>query len=212
MMKLKSGKKYETADGTVVGPMFGPTVGPDDDGYFHAFINGLGGTWHSDGTRWAYGISCGDLIRRHYTKQKPALSAALTQSRAETAAAYERAAWVCVTAAHERRDQLEAGRNVPAHAVNVPQQMRWSAGAIQAETLRDAIRALATPDQSSALAGVIVDVRENALREASEICAKQSETFASKEYSANQPLASFNERFACEECRTAILAAITQEK
>ena len=66
-MKLKHGKKYETADGVVVGPM----KGPDEDGDYSAFVGEYELLWHFDGTRWAEGV-CGDLIRRHYKKPKPA--------------------------------------------------------------------------------------------------------------------------------------------
>lgn len=62
-MKLKHGKKYETADGVVVGPM----KGPDEDGDYSAFVGKYELLWHTDGTRWAEGV-CGDLIRRHYKK------------------------------------------------------------------------------------------------------------------------------------------------
>jgi hypothetical protein len=65
-MRLKHGKKYETADGVVVGPMI--DVG---DGYFEAKVGEYGLLWIEHGERWASGV-CGDLIRRHYTKPKPA--------------------------------------------------------------------------------------------------------------------------------------------
>jgi len=60
-MKLKSGKKYETADGTVY------QVRDMNDGFFdeNDFSNIL---WRTDGS----GIENSDLIRRHYTKPKPA--------------------------------------------------------------------------------------------------------------------------------------------
>jgi hypothetical protein len=66
-MRLKHGKKYETADGVVVGPM----IGPDKDGYFEANVGDYGLLWDKRGKRWIEG-KCGDLIRRHYTKPKPA--------------------------------------------------------------------------------------------------------------------------------------------
>ena len=66
-MKLRNGKKYETADGVVVGPM----KGPDAYGDYSALVGENELIWNPDGTRWAKGV-CGDLIRRHYKKPKPA--------------------------------------------------------------------------------------------------------------------------------------------
>lgn len=53
--------------------------------------------------------------------------------------------------------------------------------------------------------------REQAIRECAEICAAQSKEFLSPGYAANQPLGSFLERFAVEECTKAILALSTRE-
>jgi hypothetical protein len=39
---------------------------------------------------------------------------------------------------------------------------------------------------------------------AAQVCEKQSEIFGSDEYATGQPLSSFEERFACDECANAI--------
>jgi hypothetical protein len=60
-MKLKHGKKYETADGVVY------RVREDNDGYFDE-SDDTPLLWRPDGS----GAANPDLIRRHYTKPKPA--------------------------------------------------------------------------------------------------------------------------------------------
>lgn len=70
-----------------------------------------------------------------------ALELALTQSRAETAAAYERAA-ECIECAPKRMRLVDI----------------------------EAIRALATPEQSAALDAIKAETRAQGMREAAEIC------------------------------------------
>jgi hypothetical protein len=60
-MKLKHGKKYETADGVVY------RVRDNNDGYFDE-SDDTPLLWRPDGS----GVANPDLIRRHYTKPKPA--------------------------------------------------------------------------------------------------------------------------------------------
>lgn len=61
-MKLRDGKKYETADGVVY------RVRDNNDGYFD-ISDITQHLWNKDGR----GIKpTGDLIRRHYTKPQPA--------------------------------------------------------------------------------------------------------------------------------------------
>jgi hypothetical protein len=60
-MKLKNGKKYETADGTVY------KVRDNKDGWFDV-SNKTPHLWFNDGTSHIFP----NLIRRHYTKPKPA--------------------------------------------------------------------------------------------------------------------------------------------
>lgn len=52
----------------------------------------------------------------------------------------------------------------------------------------------------TAIATAIMDERERAAK----ICEEQAVQFLSPQYSFNQPLGSFTERFACEECAAAI--------
>lgn len=52
------------------------------------------------------------------------------------------------------------------------------------------------------------DSRQQALEEAIAACRAQQVSFASPEYSTGQPLASFTERFACNQCIEAIRALI----
>lgn len=59
-MKLKHGKKYETADGVVY------RVRDMNDGYFDE-SDDTNPLWRADGS----GAGNPDLIRRHYTKPKP---------------------------------------------------------------------------------------------------------------------------------------------
>jgi len=61
--QLKDGKKYETADGVV----YGPVRECDKDEYFDLPDDEVL-LWRPDGT----GVMNFDLIRRHYTKPKPA--------------------------------------------------------------------------------------------------------------------------------------------
>jgi hypothetical protein len=86
----------------------------------------------------------GDILgwRKHRIE---ALELALTQSRAETAAVIERAAAIAYETAHNTSDISK---------------------------IRDAIRALATPDQSAALDAV----RADAMREAAEYMQRYSHT------------------------------------
>ena len=79
------------------------------------------------------------------------LREALTKSRAETAAAYERAAETAEDYVAMRINQIETEKSKAAINIDVPQIMRWGAGKVQAEAIRDAIRILATPDQTAAL-------------------------------------------------------------
>lgn len=48
---------------------------------------------------------------------------------------------------------------------------------------------------------------EMGLRQAAEICRQQAREFLDPGYATGQPLSSFNERFACDECAKAIEAA-----
>lgn len=116
-----------------------------------------------------------------------ALSAALTQSRAETAAVIERAA-----------QEVDCG----GCRGDCPMPATCCA--------RDAasIRAIATPDQSSALAAVEAAAEARGMWKAAEICAEQTSFFASQDYTTCQPLSSFSERFAYKTCQQAILIAI----
>lgn len=50
-------------------------------------------------------------------------------------------------------------------------------------------------------------MRGAALEEAAKICEQQAVGFLSPKYATNQPLSSFQERFACKECAEAIRAA-----
>ena len=60
-MKLKHGKKYETADGDVY------MVSIYDN-----LFNNFGSMWHEDGTATPSSVCQDTLIRRHYTKPKTA--------------------------------------------------------------------------------------------------------------------------------------------
>lgn len=101
-----------------------------------------------------------------------ALELALTQSRAETAAAYERAA-ECIECAPKRMRLVDI----------------------------EAIRALATPEQSAALDAVKAEARAQGMHEASEIAA---EFIHRRLYEGDMPACSYHSR----DVKTAILAAI----
>jgi hypothetical protein len=66
-MKLKHGKKYETADGQIVGPI----KLSETQGNTPWYIEGIG-LYHNNGQFFNGGCKSLDLIRRHYTKPKPA--------------------------------------------------------------------------------------------------------------------------------------------
>ena len=131
-----------------------------------------------------------------------ALSAALTQSRAETAAAYERAVEVLDMEAEDLKSDASRFRSGtdPHHY-----RMNFASAAIRQAK---AIRALAKPDQTAALDEVKAAAREQGMREAAAIAEKQKEVFLSPEYAGRFPTNSFAERFACTEVSNAILAAI----
>ena len=50
------------------------------------------------------------------------------------------------------------------------------------------------------IATALADARERALGEAVAACREQQQVFLSPEYATGQPLASFQERFACGRC------------
>ena len=85
------------------------------------------------------------VFARELEDQRDEAVAALTQSRAETAAAFERAAALADPWLHDTDSASNARKYIAKN-----------------------IRALATPAQSSALAAVIASVHENALRKAAE--------------------------------------------
>lgn len=65
----------------------------------------------------------------------------MAQNKTAEARGMRKAAEICSDVANDREQQIQAGKNVPAHSVDVPQQMRWSAGKLQAQQLSDAILA-----------------------------------------------------------------------
>ena len=52
---------------------------------------------------------------------------------------------------------------------------------------------------------------ENAIKDAAYACFEQMMGFLSPQYATGQPLSSFQERFACQECRSAVLALIQKD-
>lgn len=87
-----------------------------------------------------------------------ALELALTQSRAETAAAYERAADACA--------------DYPSVA---PYYDEWTRYDEQIEHSQKCIRSLATPEQTAALDAVKAEARAQGMREAAEIADELAE-------------------------------------
>ena len=69
----------------------------------------------------------------------------------------------------------------------------------QAVAVIDAARAV-LPFIADARRKGMEDMRERAVAE----CKRQSEAFLSPQYAFNQPIGSLTERFACDECATAI--------
>lgn len=67
----------------------------------------------------------------------------------------------------------------------------------------EALRTLLTRAEAADAAGHVRGVRE-----AAAVCKQQQTAFLSPEYATNQPLSSFNERFACGECEREILALL----
>lgn len=104
----------------------------------------------------------GDALR--FAPTLRALSASLTQSRAETAAAYERAAVTLDKEAASLRADASRfrGGTDPHH-----DRMNFASAAIKQAS---AIRALATPEQTFALDAVRAEAREQGMREAAVIC------------------------------------------
>jgi hypothetical protein len=114
------------------------------------------------------------------------MEAAMTQSRAETAAAYERAATVTEwTAWGERHNLTEASRR--------------------------AIRALATPDQSSALAGIEYAAEARGMRKAAEIAETVATHYAEQTYKTEEGrLQHASKVYGAHEIKSMIIAAIPQ--
>ena len=90
------------------------------------------------------------ILARDLEDQRDAALAALTQSRAETAAAYERAAKQC--------------DKIAGNTADFPRDHRRAAGQCASN-----IRALATPDQSSALTAIEAAAEARGMRKAAEI-------------------------------------------
>lgn len=90
-MKLKHGKKYETADGVVY------RVRDVNDGYFNE-SDDTNILWRQDGSGaclWVGQVP--DLIRRHYTKPKPAHKLDLKPGDVVELVAWENGELGCVT-------------------------------------------------------------------------------------------------------------------
>jgi hypothetical protein len=58
-----------------------------------------------------------------------------------------------------------------------------------------------------AIARAILAEREAQRERDAKLCEAQKEAFLSPQYASNQPLGSLTERFACDECASAIRAA-----
>jgi hypothetical protein len=105
------------------------------------------------------GIHCCNLA----VDRIEALEAALTQSRAETAAAYERAAGVL----DDHGDGVVTG--ALGEQLCCSGHMCGCHGADVGSYLQHLIRALSTPDQSAALDAVRAEARAQGMREAAEV-------------------------------------------
>jgi hypothetical protein len=113
---------------------------------------------------------CGKTLTERAADRIEALELALTQSRAETAASYERAV-KAVTDAPVFSDNDTDGQS--------------AAKVIALGRATKAIRALATHDQSAALDAVRVEARAQGMREAAQLCADDAE-FARKKLGASE--------------------------
>lgn len=162
-----------------------------------------------DSIETSHGLTSGGNLWRFWSKKSVEVSennkelrAALEQSRAETAAAYERAVEVLDMEAEDLKSDASRFRSGtdPHHY-----RMNFASAAIRQAK---AIRALAKPDQTAAMDEVKAAAREQGMREAAAIAEKQKEIFLSPEYAGRFPTNSFAERFACTEVSNAILAAI----
>jgi hypothetical protein len=85
------------------------------------------------------------------------LESSLTRANAAAAAAYEVAAQIADNFVRMRERQIETEKSKSALHVDVLQIMRWQAGKVQSNAIADAIRALATPDQTAALDKLIAE-------------------------------------------------------
>lgn len=100
----------------------------------------------------------------------------------------------------EARAQVAAAYEAAANLPAVCYDNVVDRNAIRALTPADAISTLAARD-----AAKVAEGREQGLREAAEICARQAVVFRSDEYATNQPFSSSAERFACSLVKEAIL-------
>ena len=124
-----------------------------------------------------------------------ALSAALTQSRAETAAAYERAAEMCIAP----------------EAAHIAWYMKWGnfpKRSARHEFIAAMIRALTTPEQSSALAAIEAAAEARGMRKAAEIA--QLNAWCHQGVDAYSQGMDAGARHQCKVINDAILAAIPQ--
>lgn len=118
---------------------------------------------------------------------------------AAEAAAYDAAAKVADGYAEMRDRQIAGEKAKAAHHVDVPQVMRWRSGKVQSEAIASAIRALATPDQASALDRVRAEAEAEGMQVAARITRVEAEYL---------PISLQDVALRCE---TAILAAIPKE-
>jgi len=87
----------------------------------------------------------------------------MAQNKDAEARGMRKAAEICADIAKEQEQKIQVGKNVPAHAVDVPQQMRWSAGKLQAEQLAEAILAAleVQPDPRDEVIARLVEALED---------------------------------------------------
>lgn len=79
------------------------------------------------------------------------------------------------------------------------------------DALRDIINALHIGlPAAEHIARFEAQIRADAYEQAAKVCEQQARDFLSEQYAVGQPMSSISERFACQECATAIRALSDQ--
>jgi hypothetical protein len=96
------------------------------------------------------------------------------------------------------RDEIDAAIDARMNVLLQPHNPLQNVGPVEREAMQAAI--------SAAVYAARQDERDKTIEECAAACRSQAENFLSPAYAVGQPMSSFSERFACEQCEKAIRA------